>query len=124
MTTQPTTTIITLAVLELLIEQVRAEAEAATLEALSAKDGITVLHPVDPTTRHVRAGSNSLVLEDKFGYSENCWLYHDRESVRGNRPLPYWLISAERVGSDGHLWSRSLGVHIVDDFGTLVPVGR
>lgn len=105
-----------------LIEQVRAEAQAATLEELSAKDGIKVLHPIDPATRFLDAMSSYVRVADLAGAEEICWIYHDGGSQRVPRPVPYWLVSIQRVDGDGLVWRRSLGPHIVDDFGTLVPM--
>ena len=116
MTTQPTTTIITPAVLEL-IEQVRAEAEAATLERLSAKDSVLVLHPAEQPIWS--SPTSGLMMRDARGAEVRAWIYHE---PRNGLPLPHWLISETRVDGSGGQWTRALGPHIVDDFGTLVPV--
>lgn len=110
----PTT--ITPAVLKL-IEQVLAEAGAATLERLSAKDGVLVLHP--PEQPFWSSTPSGLWMQDASGAEIRCWIYH--ESRKG-LPMPHWLVSETRVDGRGCQWSHALGPHIVDDFGTLVPV--
>lgn len=101
-----------------LIQQIHAEATAATLEALSAKDGIVVLHsPEKPAWTFSRNGS--LLMAAENGAETRCHIYHE---VTARGPLPHWLVGEYRTDGSGHSWGRSLGVHIVDDFGTLVPV--
>lgn len=111
-----------------LLAQIHAEAEAATLAALSAKDGIVALHPVDAATARVIVDVDTLTHVDAAG---NCMeAYRRREEsatwrgkphMRGQWHPAYWYVSLRRVDAGGHKWSCDLGRHVVDDFGTLVP---
>lgn len=100
-----------------LLAQIHAEAEAATLQALSAKDGVVVLQPAERPfwTFH----DWSLWMRSGNGAEVHCHQYHE---VNGGRPLPHWLVSESRPDGSGRSWNRHLGTHIIDDFGTLVPV--
>ena len=134
MTTQPTTrrrrqapapqaaSTITPAVLKL-IEQVRAEAEAATLEALSAKDGITVLHPFDREGFWIEWSENKRAHGwDRLGV-ECFWIsqYHF-DGDRHGTVHPFWLANITLKDGSGHQWVRRFGRMRMDDFGTLVLV--
>ena len=50
-----------------LLAQIHAEAEAATLAALSAKDGILVLHGLDRDTVRVRHNGDHINVSDRRG---------------------------------------------------------
>lgn len=118
------TPVITKAVAKLLA-QVQAEAQAATLEALSAKDGIAVLQDVDRATAHLYEYlDGDFDLRDALGYrlrmrrerfESQCW--------RSNKWRPgLWYVSEVRVDRQGNKWTRDVGAFITDDFGTLVSV--
>lgn len=113
-----------------LIAQVQAEAEAATLAALSAKDGILVLQPLDATSARLRWRGDDLYIEDASG-GKVRW-YRQRtcpESWVGSRLEGSWHPSqhdvyATRLDGLGREWEASLGTFITDDFGNLVEVQR
>lgn len=103
--------------LEKAVRLIRLEAEAATLEALSAKDGIVVLQPAEsPQWSFTDIGS---VMNASNGATVSFYIYH---GVRSNGyPVPHWLASESRTDGNGRRWTLALGRHVVDDFGTLVP---
>lgn len=104
--------------LEKAICLIKQEAEAATLEALSAKAGTVVLPPAE-NPKWTAAMNGGLSMSSKNGVRISCHIYH--EPHRGCS-IPYWLASEEREDGNGGSWVRALGKHIVDDFGMLVPV--
>ena len=110
-----------------LLAQIHAEAEAATLAALSAKDGIVTLQNVDRQTALIRTYcGDGLVWEDRSGYS----LRMNRERFRAGGEgwvqtdwQPHrWHLNETRVDGAGYAWTRSLGYFVINDFGTLVNV--
>ncbi len=111
-----------------LIAQVQAEAEAATLAALSAKDGILVLQPLDAESARLRWRGDDLYIEDAAGCKVR-W-YRQRtcpESWVGLRLEKFWHPShhdvyATRLDGLGREWEAHLGTFITDDFGVLVEV--
>jgi hypothetical protein len=113
-----------------LIAQVQAEAEAATLAALSAKDGILVLQPLDAKTARLRWSGDDLYINDGAG-GRVRW-YRQRtcpESWVGSELEGRWHPShhdvyATRVDGLGREWDTCLGTFITDDFGYLVEVQR
>ena len=114
-----------------LLAQIHAEAEAATLAALSAKDGIVTLHDIDREDAFiVHYPDGDYDWRDHQGY--RLQLRRDRTMPESWRAAPWmknkwrpgqWSVYEERRDANGSTWNRSLGEHITDDFGTLVPVG-
>ncbi len=110
-----------------LVAQVQAEAEAATLEALSAKDGIVVLQPMDSNPL-IRVWGEIIVASDDKGCEmrlapmrtcPECWV----GTELGDRWHPsHWTISTTLVDGQGRQWEASRMRAVMDDFGTLVPV--
>jgi len=116
--------------LEKAIRQIQKEAEAATLESLSAKDGIVVLRDcdIDTARTHIYCGDH-IDWDDSLGYS--LAISHQRfepESWRGHAHMKgrwrpgQWDVKETRVDTKGRRWVCDLGAHITDDFGNLVPV--
>lgn len=104
-----------------------AEAEAATLAALSAKDGIVTLRPVDPATARVIVEADELTHLDAAGNRMEAYrrreepaMWIGKPHMRGQWHPAYWYVSLKRVDASGQKWSCDLGRHVVDDFGTLV----
>ena len=110
-----------------LVQQIHAEAEAATLAALSAKDGILVLHPVDSATKRVQffAVGDSLGLEIEDAGGNGCTLYQRGKRPEGWRDWhpSHWCGHHSLTDSMGRKWVRCGDTYVVDDFGTLVLVG-
>lgn len=110
-----------------LLAQIHAEAQAATLAALSAKDGIVALQDIDRETARIRSYcGDGLAWLDRSGYE----LRMNRERFRATsgdwvqrdwRP-GQWSVHETRVDGTGREWECSLGYFVVDDFGALVPV--
>jgi hypothetical protein len=116
-----------------LVAQVQAEAEASTLAALSAKDGIVTLHDCDRATASLQIllGGDDIQLTGADGY--NLQLHRRRfepESWRGcawmkGRWRPgQWDVIETRIDGAGRAWICNLGAHITDDFGALVCVEK
>lgn len=116
--------------LEKAIRLIRQEAEAATLEALSAKDGIVVLHDFDRGSSRMRPFlGDSMEFTDANGF---CLRLHRRRfepeswrgisCMRGHWRPGQWDVTETRADGNGRLWSCELGAHVIDDFGDLVPV--
>ena len=112
-----------------LIQQIEAEARARLLEDLSAKDGITVLHPLDADTKRIHIEGDDIHIRD--GRGGNVRLYRRREepeSWRNSRVMAGWWSPAhwagymELVDAAGIKWERNLGDMVCDDFGNLVEV--
>jgi hypothetical protein len=117
--------------LQQLLAQIQAEAVAATLEALSQKDGTVSLNEVD-----VQSIESSVLLDGDVIY----WRDHCGYSLRISRTRfepenwkgaiymsgkwrpGQWRVTETRLDDQGREWECYLGPHIVDDFGTLVPV--
>lgn len=97
-----------------LLAQVQAEAQAATLEALSAKDGIVVLQPMEVETRSY-SDSDYISCKDARGARISLW--RDR-----NETPWHWHGTERLIDGRGREWARSLEAHVIDDFGSLVPV--
>lgn len=114
-----------------LLAQIHAEAEAATLAALSAKDGICTLQNIDRDTAFVYYFSDGdFDWRDQSGYCLE--LRRNRILPKSWRDAPWmknkwrpgqWSVYEVRIDGQGHTWRRDLGTFITDDFGTLVPVG-
>lgn len=116
--------------LEKAIRLLKQEAEAATLEALSAKDGIVVLSGIDPVTAKLQDyWLEHLEWKDSAGY---CLVLHrerfEPESWAGKPHMAgrwrpgQWDVRETRKDGKGRIWNCNLGAHITDDFGDLVPV--
>jgi hypothetical protein len=95
-----------------LLAQIHLEAQAATLAALSAKDGIVTLQPMGLDKRSF-GDADYICTEDAHGAHVSIW--RDREKNT-------WIGTEHLTDGQGRQWRRSLGTHIIDDFGTLVPV--
>lgn len=115
-----------------LLAQVQAEAQAATLEALSAKDGIVALQSCDRATASLYHYSDGdFDLRDASGY--RLELRRDRFEPKSWRGVPcmqgrwrpgQWDVRERRLDGHGNEWVRDMGAHITDDFGTLVSVEK
>lgn len=113
-----------------LLAQIHAEAQAATLAALSAKDGIVTLQCIDRESGHIYAyPDGDFDWIDGKGYRlefrrqrfmpeswRDAWWMKDRW-----RP-GQWRLNETRLDGYGNKWERDLGDFITDDFGTLVCV--
>lgn len=112
------------------IRAIQTEVEAATLEALSEKDGILVLHDREHgTTQTSTFWGDSIELTDPNGFClELCRRRFEPESWRGIECMKgkwrpgQWDVTETRTDAKGRRWVCDLGAHITDDFGTLVPV--
>lgn len=112
-----------------LIAQIRAEAEAATLEALSAKDGVTVLQPIDRRKAYFDISDDHIVLRGADGGQVRFYRRHEEPetwrqdaSMRGHWHPAYWNVYVSRVDGNGQVWDAHPGRHVMDDFGGLVCV--
>jgi hypothetical protein len=112
-----------------LIEQIQADARAALLADLSAKDVIIFLHGFDADTKQVRATSEVIEIEDGIG--NNIYVSRRRtepESWRGCSHMAgawnpsYWYGDHRCIDSNGIQWERNLGTLVCNDFGDLVAV--
>lgn len=114
-----------------LLAQIHAEAEAATLAALSAKDGIVTLQSIDRDTAFIYYYSDGdYDWRDQQGYT--LQLRRQRTMPESWRDCPWmdgkwrqgqWDVFEHRKDGQGREWMRFAGPHITDDFGALVPVG-
>jgi hypothetical protein len=110
-----------------LLAQIHAEAEAATLAALSAKDGIVALHEVDRQNASIRTYcGDGLAWFDRSGYeltmSRQRFRYTNGYLVQTDWRPGQWRVSETRVDGQGRSWESMLGYFVIDDFGSLVPV--
>lgn len=115
-----------------LIEQIQAEARAALLAELSAKDGIVVLHPVDAETKHVRFDlEGDITIRDQRGTAIN--LRRRREEPESWRDSPHmagkwhpshWCGHQTLVDASGRDWLYGFETMVMDDFGNLVEVSE
>lgn len=113
-----------------LLAQIHAEAQAATLAALSAKDGIVTLQNIDREDAFiVHYPDGDYDWRDHKGYRlqlrryrtmPDSWL--DAPWMKNKWRPGQWSVFEQRTDANGCNWERSLGAHITDDFGTLVPV--
>lgn len=113
-----------------LLAQVRAEAEADTLAALSAKDGIVVLQPIESGSASFRDIGDTLVFSDARGGEVRYYQHRELpEPWRGGRLERKWhpshySVYMTLVDGQGREWESSLGTHVTDDFGGLVKVAK
>lgn len=109
-----------------LLAQVQAEAQAATLEALSAKDGIVVLQDVDRETVRTRFSGDHFSVRDGRGARVDSWrhrqLPHEWERCPHIHHPAWWHVHESRVDGHGTTWQREAQIMVTDDFGTLVSV--
>lgn len=113
-----------------LLAQIHAEAEAATLAALSAKDGIVTLRSIDRDTAYIHHHyDGDYDWKDGQGYCLE--LRRQRTMPESWRDAPWmkdkwrpgqWDVFEHRFDGQGRRWVQSMGAHITDDFGTLVCV--
>lgn len=112
-----------------LIEQIQAEARASLLEELSAKDGVTVLHPLEPETKRISVEGDHIHIHDGRGgrvhiyrrrEEPECW--RDSVYMAGKWHPARWDGSQTLVDAAGIKWERDLGDMVCDDFGNLVEV--
>lgn len=112
-----------------LIEQIQAEARAALLEELSAKDAITVLQPLDADTKRMRFDADAVYIRDDRGANvrlfrrreePECW--RDSPHMAGKWHPSHWWGCMVLVDAAGTQWERDLGDMVCDDFGNLVEV--
>lgn len=103
-----------------LLAQIHAEAEAATLEALSAKDGITVLQPMPKEGRHIEScGPRGFWVRGADG--SELTFFIDHEPGDGRRVGPRWSANEQLIDGQGRSWGRYHGWHLItDDLGNLV----
>lgn len=111
-----------------LLAQIHAEAEAQTLAALSAKDGILVLQPIDRGRARFKDEGYRLQFRDEDGAKLELWRryscpesWKDHPNRLGWHPS-HWDVSVERLDGSGAVWTADLGFHVTDDFGNLVAV--
>ncbi|MDO8903990.1 hypothetical protein [Hydrogenophaga sp.] len=97
-----------------LLAQIHVEAEARTLEALSAKDGIVTLQPMEIGTRSY-GDSDYISSKDASGARISIW--RDRSETPW-----HWHGIEILIDGRGREWARTLEAHVIDDFGNLVPV--
>lgn len=97
-----------------LLAQIQSEAEAATLAALSAKDGIVTLQPMEIAAR-TWGDSDYINSEDRRGAGSTLWRDRDKSPW-------HWHGTERLIDGRGREWRRSLEAHVIDDFGNLVPV--
>lgn len=110
-----------------LLAQIHAEAEAATLAALSAKDGIVTLQDADSATRSADIRGDSIVITDRAGYTLMLWRRRVRpdcwEDTGINWHPSFWYSAETRVDGAGRKWQTyDAPTYVTDDFGTLVNV--
>lgn len=115
-----------------LLAQIHAEAEAATLAALSAKDGIVALQGIDRASARVRVNpycEAQVLLSDGKGWLLDMERKHvmpeswrDATWMKDQWRPGQWDVTLVRVDGQGRKWTCDLGAHITDDFGTLVCV--
>lgn len=106
-----------------LLAQIHAEAEAATLAALSAKDGIVVLQPMPEASRVIESyGPSGFRIEGADGSELLFFIDHSKDS--GKQPIgPRWSASMALRDGQGQKWTTYFGFeYITDDFGTLACV--
>ena len=112
-----------------LIEQIQAEARAALLAELSAKDAITVLHGFDADTKRISFRDDHLSIRDDLG--NRVSLYRRREEPEGWRNShemqgywhpAKWYGGKTLVDGNGTHWRTELQPMVQDDFGNLVVV--
>lgn len=112
--------------LEKAVRLIKLEAEAATLEALSAKEGLQVLRPIPRSELEFDwwpCGLN--VWRTSKPFNKVMWLaiYHTPSNEDRRFQGIYWLAEVSMIDQRGKMWTQSFGRMIVDDFGTLVPLG-
>lgn len=110
-----------------LISQVQAEARELLLNELSAKDTITVLHGFDAETKRVKGDGNSIHISDHKGNSLRMDRQHQEPASWANSSYmggywhpARWYGDLTLKDAHGNQWTRSLNIHVCDDFGNLV----
>lgn len=106
-----------------LLAQIHAEAEAATLAALSAKDGIVALQPMPKASRAVESvGARGFRVEGADGSQLLFFIDHIEDGAP--QPIgPRWSAAMSLQDGSGQKWTTYFGFDfITDDFGTLVDV--
>lgn len=114
-----------------LIEQIQADARAALLVELSAKDGVIVLHGLEPETRRVSVDGDDIQITDARGSSIELWRRRfEPESWKGCSYMAgvwhpaNWDGMRTLVDGAGNKWSSHLPTMVCDDFGNLVEVAK
>lgn len=110
-----------------LIAQVQAEAEAATLDALSAKDGIVVLQPIEARPRFHDYGDFYFVedlrgAEARYSRQRYCPTPWVGMSLGDQWHPSHWSVHLTLFDGQGRAWNRDASTYVIDDFGNLVPV--
>lgn len=110
-----------------LLAQIHAEAEAATLAALSAKDGIVTLQECSPSTRTLDVSGDTILITDRAGYTRHTWCRREIPACwigTGIKWHPsYWYSNETRVDGTGRKWqAHESTTYVTDDFGNLVDV--
>lgn len=114
-----------------LIAKVQAEAREQLLNELSAKDTITVLHGFDTETKRVNGDGNSIHISDRKGNSLHMNRKHQEPEswaktshMNGYWNPARWYGDLTLKDAHGNKWTRSLNIHVCDDFGNLVEVAE
>ncbi|MFN3494543.1 MAG: hypothetical protein ACK40L_08560 [Hydrogenophaga sp.] len=105
-----------------LLAQIHAEAEATTLEALSAKDGIVAVQPMPAQRRKVHeTTARGFGVTGADGSELRFYIDHD---ARESRLIgPRWCASQTLLDGHGRKWQTWHGFEfITDDFGNMVDV--
>lgn len=106
-----------------LLAQIHAEAEAATLAALSAKDGIVALHPMPEAGRTVESVTGRGFRVEGADGSELIFFIDHIEDGAPQPIGPRWSASMSLQDGSGQKWTTYFGFDfITDDYGTLVDV--
>lgn len=112
-----------------LIEQIQADARAALLAELSAKDTITMLHGFDAETKTVYAGNTRIDIRDAKGNQVSIRRHHTEPDVWRETPHmagywhpARWYGDQTLVDNNGVRWERGLSPMVCNDFGNLVEV--
>lgn len=95
---------------------------AALAETREIPDGIHLASGVGRFSTSCREFDEAAVIDSKSGDLKHSF-YLQREYCP-SRParMGAWYGQEYRTDEQGRVWHRSLGDHVVDDFGTLVPV--
>lgn len=115
------------ATVQKLLSQVQAEAQQALLDELSAKDGVTVLQPLNLAGTSPPPVSDGLIWYGRDGSQISLYRRRQFPESWGDWMCPHWHpsyidVSVTQRDGQGRKWQCSLGNHITDDFGTLVCI--
>lgn len=109
-----------------LLAQIHAEAEAATLAALSEKDNILVLHDLDRDTVRVRIRGDHINVRDQRGAEVDMWRHRQLPEQWASCPEihhpAWWHVYETRIDGSGRAWNGPSRTMVTNDLGTLVDV--